>query len=361
MSNNSLSIRLGLVGFGRHGQHAVVPAIGLSRHATLVAVADQNPQAWAAADLPATVRRFASAEAMFAQADLDVVYIATLVETHAPLAIAAFRAGLHVVCEKPMAPTAEDCQRMIDAADTADRHLVVNFENRYLPHFGQLRQWVAEGRFGQLQAIHLQQFWDGHKNFGPVAERRKRLLDRAGALDCGIHKLDMARFLAGGGHWSQIQAMGAWLQEDFEFPPHISLLGQLGFEDRSVLVSLNASLGYAAGIAPRPMQDMLTLVGTQGVASYCVEADSPAEFHTTSAQVSLHTDQGIERVAIEDLPHDQAIALLLDDLADRIAGRAVLEADRLPVGLDGLEAQLATERAHRDACARQRMPSAVGV
>ena len=157
----------------------------------------------------------------------DLVYVATLLDTHAQLSIDALKSGCHVICEKPMARTLEECQAMTDASKSARKHLFVNFEMRLYPYIRQLRQWIDDGKLGRVEAIHLHHLWDGHKTQGPMGERRKRLMDHSGGLDCGIHKLDLGRFLGADSSWRGLHAMGAWYGEAFHFPPRIVVLGRL--------------------------------------------------------------------------------------------------------------------------------------
>lgn len=338
-------LRMGLIGLGTHGLHAVLPGIQASQSWKVVAVADPDPARLAMVE-DTSIRRYADAYAMIKDGNLDGVYVATLLELHAPITLAALQAGLHVVCEKPMAESAEICRQMVQTAEQANRMLVVTFESRYQPHLVTMRQWVEQGKLGDVQAIHLQHFWDGHKSTGPLSERRARLMDRAGALDCGIHKLDLARYLTGCNEWTRIEAFGAAIGESFQYPSHLSILGQL---DHKVMVTVNVSMAYAAHIAPRPMQDQVTIVGTQGVASYSVDADSPQTYSRTHVKVSCYSHAGVEQVPIEHLSHLDAIARMLDQMHQAITDPASYKPGILPTGHDGLQAQIATEWAHNQA------------
>ncbi len=332
-------LRFGLIGCGQHGREAVLPALlENATRARLCAVADLDPDNLGPAK-EAGCATYTDYRRMFAEQRLDAVYLATLQESHLEQARAALEAGLHVVCEKPMAPTAADCRAMIQAADRAGRLLVVNFETRYHRHHQRIREWIADGRIGRVDAIHMQHFWDGHKRTGPMAQRRARLLDRAGGLDCGIHKIDLVHHFCGSDRWTSIDAKGAWLGEEQRvFAPHIAILGRL---DTGTLVTLNASLGYAANIGPRPMQDSLTIAGTRGVISLTIDVSSPELFHTGDHRVTLYEEAGQEHVAVEHPLHAVAIGRLVDDLAIH-ADTGVCSPD-LPLGEAGLAAQIITE------------------
>jgi len=239
-------IRIGLVGYGTHGQWAVVPAMRAARRVRLTAVADLRPENLAKLE-DKSIAGYTDYRQMLKREDLDAVYIATRIETHCEVAVAAFKAGLHVITEKPMAVSLRECRRMIAAAEQAGKLLGVDFESRYRPGFRQIRAWIAAGRLGKLRAIHIDEMWDGHKIWGPLGERRRLFCDSSGCLDCGIHKLDLARYFSGGGAWRNIKALGAWFGERVRYPSHIAVLASL---DKGVLVTVNASFAFTAYIKP---------------------------------------------------------------------------------------------------------------
>jgi predicted dehydrogenase len=82
--------------------------------------------------------------------DLDAVAIATPARTHAPLALAAFEAGLHVLVEKPLADNTETAALMVAAAAAADRVLMIDHTYCYTPAVRHIRQVVASGELGDL-------------------------------------------------------------------------------------------------------------------------------------------------------------------------------------------------------------------
>lgn len=338
------TLRFGLIGLGHHGRHAVAPAFfqpGV--RACLEAVCDVNPAALSALTL-AVPRRYSDHRAMLAEAPLDAVYVAAGMDRHCGLVLDCLRSGRHVVVEKPMAGTLDECRRMIDAARAAGRLLAVNFETRFSEQNDILRRWIAGGHFGRIEALHFANLWDGHKTFGPLRERRARLMALAGALDCGIHKFDQARFLVGG-TWRRVEALGAWLGEEFDPPPHIGILAQL---DTGVMVTLNASLAWAANIEPRPMVNTLEIAGTQGVAL----CRSTPDFRRMTLQ--LFSATLCEERTIDCAGHTSDIVLLLNEFA-RAVEEGPAAAPILAWGEDGYWAQFATEAANRSAI-RNRIP-----
>ena len=335
----SIPLKFGLVGLGYHGSKAVAPSFyhPESGCVELVAVCDFNTAALDAFHEP-VAGKFADHREMLEDGGVEAVYVAAGMDRHHRIVMDAIAAGKHVVVEKPMAATLEQCREMTAAAQAAGVVLAVNFEARYNEENEVLRRWIAAGHFGQINALHFANLWDGHKSFGPVKERRARLMELAGALDCGIHKLDQARFLVGG-TWTKVDAVGAWMGEDFTPPTHIGIIGML---DVGVMVTLNASLSWAAHIEPRPMVNTLEIAGTSGVALCRSTLDLQ---HMT---MSLYSQNLCEEVQLESSGHTSDIVLLLQDFV-HVVENGTASGSRLPTGVDGYWAQFATETANRAA------------
>jgi predicted dehydrogenase len=338
-------LNIGLVGLGHHGRLAVMPALlSHAKRGRLVAVADVDPRMLAQVDLPG-VRCYSDHRKMLeSEPGMDTVFIATLADTHASIAIDSLRSGRHVICEKPMAGNVRDCQLMVDAAEESRRLLIVDFELRVRSEQQQIRRWIREGLIGRVGAIHLQRMWDGHKTQGPLSQRRARLMSEAGGLDCGVHDIDFVRFHAGG-KWQTIHAMGAWFGEPFSPPPHIAIIGRM---DNGVLATVNASMGYASQIEPRPMHDFLVIVGDEGVVQMAISADSPDEFHQP-ATIKLFSRREVTAIQSRKADHSDSIAVLVDTVASIVDGTVSVEDSGLATGLDGLIAQDVVERANRQA------------
>jgi len=143
------------------------------------------------------------------------VFVATRVDAHCDPTIAALDAGLHVVCEKPMANSVEECERMISAAERAGRTLAIDFEVRYYEHHRKIKEWISLGYLGEIQAVHALGFDHAHKAFGELAARREKSMNQSGAMNCGVHKLDLIRCFCGGGEWHDIEARGVWFKYQF--------------------------------------------------------------------------------------------------------------------------------------------------
>ena len=103
-------------------------------------------------------------ELIVARDDVDLVDICTPGDTHAEIAIAALEAGKHVLCEKPLANTVDEAEKMVAAADAAASEFgtvaMVGFNYRRVPAIALARKLVAEGRIGQIRHVRAQYLQD---------------------------------------------------------------------------------------------------------------------------------------------------------------------------------------------------------
>lgn len=134
--------------------------------------------------------------------DVDLVDICTPGDTHAEIAIAALRAGKHVLCEKPLANTVAEAEAMTAAADDAAAsgvRAMVGFTYRRVPAIALARQLVAEGRIGTVRHVRAQylQDWIADEDV-PLSWRLDRTKAGSGALgDIGAHIVDLAQHITG--------------------------------------------------------------------------------------------------------------------------------------------------------------------
>ena len=139
---------------------------------------------------------------LVARPDIQIIDICTPGSSHAEIAIAALAAGKHVFCEKPLATTVDEAERMAAAAASAAAKGVlsmVGFNYRRVPALALARQLIADGRLGvirEVRAVYLQD-WIADPDF-PLVWRLQKEEAGAGALgDIGSHIIDAAQFLLG--------------------------------------------------------------------------------------------------------------------------------------------------------------------
>lgn len=162
--------------------------------------------------------------------DIDLVDIVTPGDSHADIAIAAAQAGKHVFCEKPLANTVAEAERMLEAVQKAGVRHMVAFNYRRVPAIAYARQLIDEGRIGRIyhfRARYLQD-WIMDPNFPLVWRLDKNAAGSGPMGDLGAHIIDLARYLVG--ELDEVTGMA----ETF-------------IKERPVLESSDAGLGASGG------------------------------------------------------------------------------------------------------------------
>lgn len=136
---------------------------------------------------------------VIARPDIDVVDIVTPNDSHAEIAIAAAKAGKHIICEKPLARTGVEAKTMLNAVEAAGTIHMVAFNYRRTPAVALARRYIEEGRIGKIlnfRGTYLQD-WSADPN-GPLSWRFQKKVAGSGAVgDIGTHVVDLARYLVG--------------------------------------------------------------------------------------------------------------------------------------------------------------------
>lgn len=194
---------IALLGLGDYATKQLAPAIKLAGNARLTGIVtgspDKIPQWQKDYDIPdGGVYTYDNFDTIKDNKDIDIVYVVTPTGLHAEYAIRAAQAGKHVICEKPMAPTEEDCTRMIDAAKKAGVTLQIGYRLHWDPFHLRLMQLVREKEFGDWKAIEASNGYVVNNFSGHNAWRISRDLGIAGALyDVGVYAVQGMLYTAG--------------------------------------------------------------------------------------------------------------------------------------------------------------------
>jgi predicted dehydrogenase len=189
-------VRCAVIGLGMGKWHA--EGYQAAPDAKLVAVADVDPkrlEPWAAKIGPENC--FTDYKKLLKEAKPDLVSVSLPNFLHAPVTIAALKAGAHVLCEKPMAMNMKEARAMAAAASTAKRKLGINLSYRFTPPARALKDIADGGFLGEV--YHASTRWtrrDGFPGFGGWFGR-KEMSGGGPLLDLGVHRLDLAMWLMG--------------------------------------------------------------------------------------------------------------------------------------------------------------------
>jgi len=255
MSNKQL--KFGIIGCGRiaqrHAQH-------INNNGTLVSVCDVKPdRAKALADqysatLYTDVETFLKENA----GKLDVVAICSPNGFHAEHTIAALRSHFHVLCEKPMAITVEDCGRMINEAERANRRLFIVKQNRFNPPIEALKKVIEEGKLGKIYSVQLSCFWNrNEKYYGESDWKGSKALDGGTLFTQFSHFVDLLYWLVG--DIKKVQA----------FTRNFAHQDIIDFEDTGVVACefYNGAIGtinYTVNSYKKNMEGSITIFAEKG-------------------------------------------------------------------------------------------------
>jgi 1,5-anhydro-D-fructose reductase (1,5-anhydro-D-mannitol-forming) len=205
----------GLIGTGRIADDRILPGIKSFERNRLVGVVSRD-----ASRAEAFARKFGAEHAytryedLLANPDVTVIAIHTPNALHADQAVAAARAGKHVFCDKPMATTISDAERMIAACEQADVKLGINFHNRFMPCFVDAKRIIDSGEIGDVQLVVLEAS-PGARPGGRLGSWRvdPHLAGLGTTMSIGVHVYDILRYLLS----SEIESVTSF----FDTPPGV--------------------------------------------------------------------------------------------------------------------------------------------
>ena len=226
------TIRLGIAGLGR--AFAVMAGAFRDPRVAVVAAADPRADARARFERDYGGRAYATVAELCADAAVDVVYVATPHEFHGEHALAAAARGKHILVEKPMALTLEDCRSMIEAARKARVRLLVGHSHSFDRPIAHAATLAASGEFGAVRMITAVDYTDW-------VYRPRRPEELCAALqNQASHQVSIARRLSG----SRVRSVRAFTASlDAARPTQAAWSCQLAF-DNGVFATLVYS-GYA--------------------------------------------------------------------------------------------------------------------
>jgi len=339
-------IRAGIVGVGFMG---TVHARAIRRSGGIISrvVGSTAESSRAATQRFAPESPTETLDALITADDVDVVHVCTPNRLHAPVVRAAIRAGKHVVCEKPLAVTADEARELAELAAVAGVTATVPFVYRFYPTVRQARARVAGGSTGPLHLLHgsyLQDWLASETDDDWRVDPDMGGPSRAFA-DIGVHWCDLVEFVSG----HRIARLSA--QTLIAVPVRGG--GPVRTEDAAI-VSFQTDRGAAgcvtvSQVSPgRKNRLWFSLDGTGESLSFDQENPEALWVGTRTANLQLlrgaHDSPAAARYSILPAGHPQGYQDCFDAfIADTYAAMAGDPPDGLPTFADGLRAARLTE------------------
>jgi predicted dehydrogenase len=188
-------LRWGILSTANIAIEKVIPGMRSAKRAEVLGIASRDrARADSTARQLGIPRAYGSYEELLADPDIDAVYIPLPNHLHAQWAIAAARAGKHVLCEKPLAMSAADAQAIVDAGRQAGVVIMEAFMYRQHPSWVAVRELVASGRIGRLAAVDS---WFSYYLEDPTNIRNIREVGGGALYDIGCYTVNLSRMLFG--------------------------------------------------------------------------------------------------------------------------------------------------------------------
>lgn len=191
-------MKVGIIGAGGIVQIAYLPAYQKMEEAEVVAICDVNElklkEVAKKFNIPKAFPRY---EDLLKEEEVEVVNICTPNLLHAEQTIASFRAGKHVLCEKPVAMSVKEVEKVLAEAERADRKFMVGFCHRFDPPSSTLKRFIDRGELGEIyyaKASYLRR--RGIPGLGGWFTTR-RLSGGGPLIDVGVHILDLSLWFMG--------------------------------------------------------------------------------------------------------------------------------------------------------------------
>jgi predicted dehydrogenase len=294
-----------VVGIGSLAKNQIIPGLAKCENAKLVALVSGH----AAEKAPPIVEKYAlnpksvysydNYEAIRDNPEIDVVYVVLPNSMHAEYTIRAFKCGKHVLCEKPMANSPEDCRQMIDAAKAVNKKLMIGYRLRHEPinmtaidlvrgEGASVGQKTGEGKIGVIKGLEA---GAGFNIGDPTQWRLKKQYAGGGSMmDIGIYALNACRYLSGEDP-VEVTAMTYSTPGDVRFKEvEETMLFTLRF--KSGLLA-NCTSTYGWGI------NRYRVTGTKGV----VQSEPFLSYSGLKLEARLPGQRAMEEVKVEQKDH----------------------------------------------------------
>jgi UDP-N-acetyl-2-amino-2-deoxyglucuronate dehydrogenase len=308
------AIHFGVIGYGnigkRHARHIMAHL-----DARLTAICDNVSANFEA--IPQTlsyIPRFNDYRQVLTMPEVEVVNICTPNFLHAPMTIAALEAGKHVVCEKPMAISSQDCAQMIAAAAANDRKLFVVKQNRYNPPIVAVKELLDKGILGQIYQVQINCFWNRNDDYYQQSTWRGRKILDGGCLftQCS-HFIDILYYLIG-----DVQCINGLIENKGHQQT-------VEFEDSGVFIlqakQQNALIGFSfsTNTQTRNMEGSITIIAQKGTVKIGGQYLNTIEYQDIAGHIIENlpqgnppNDYGTYKGSMSN--HDKVIANVVDTL-----------------------------------------------
>jgi predicted dehydrogenase len=255
-----MTVRIGLIGAGRagmiHGRNFAFQVSG----SQVIAVCDSDEDLCNAAKAElGLLDVFTDYRKLVVLSQIDAVVIATPTRLHQEIAVAAAQCGKHIFCEKPMAMTAEECDKINSAAAAAKVKLQIGFMRRFAPAFQDLRRRIDGGEIGDVVSVRSITYGPSH----PQPWMYDLRMSNGPLAEVNSHDIDTVRWLTGSEITEVYAIAGNFrsLQARHEFPDYYDNVLMIAKLANGMQGLISGAQGVGYGYDAR-----CEVLGTKGIA-----------------------------------------------------------------------------------------------
>ena len=324
--------KIGIIGCGKIAQVRHIPEYEANPNSQLYGFYDINVERAEKLAEKYNGKAYESYEEMLNDPEIEAVSVCAANSVHAEITVAALKAGKHVLCEKPMATTLEDCEVMVKAAQESGKYLMIDQNQRLAKAHVEAKKMIDNGLIGDIVTFRTTFGHGGPETWSIDPGQNTWFFDRTkaamGAMaDLGIHKTDLIQFLTS--------------QRVVETTAQIMTLDKkdakgelIGVDDNAICIykmsggavgTMTASWTYYGA-----EDNSTVLYGTKGIMRIY---DDPAHSIVVVAKDGTRTEYDVEAIQTNDNQTssgmiDLFMKCLVDSKEPEISGASVLHAMR---------------------------------
>lgn len=197
-----MTVKIGIIGCGKIAQVRHIPEYVANPHVHLEGLFDINGDRAGELAVQYGCKAYGSYEELLADPEIEAVSVCVANNAHAEISIAALKAGKHVLCEKPMAVTLEECEAMVRTARECGKYLMIGQNQRLAKAHRKAKELIAQGAIGKVLTFRTIFGHGGPETWSVDPGKDVWFFDKKkaamGAMaDLGIHKTDLIQYITG--------------------------------------------------------------------------------------------------------------------------------------------------------------------
>lgn len=278
------NINFAIIGCGRiaqrHAEH-------INNNGNLVAVCDIIEEKANEISIKYNAKPFSKIEDLleWGKGQIDVISICSPNGLHSIHSILSLKAGFHVLCEKPMALSTQDCGDMIKAAEQSNRRLFIIKQNRYNPPVAEIKKLIDAGKLGKIFSFQLSCFWNRNNDYYSNSWKGTKDLDGGTLYTQFSHFVDLLYWMFGD------------VKKTVALSNNFAHQNIIEFEDTGAVLmefsnGIIGTLNYTVNSFGKNMEGSLTIFGEKGTVKIGGQYLNELEYQNIDGHEIINLEEG---------------------------------------------------------------------